>query len=53
MSKNTYSLPLFQSVRGNIQYFENLAKSSDEKYVHITDEERKQVTAKCEEVQGW
>ena len=53
IQKLTFFLPSFQSVRGNIEYFEKLAKSTDEQYAHITEEERQKVTAKCEEIQGW
>ena len=42
-----------QSVEGNIAHFTNWAKSTDEKFAHISEEDRAKVLKKCEEVQTW
>eukprot|EP00008_Paramoeba_atlantica_P008950 CAMPEP_0201475304 /NCGR_PEP_ID=MMETSP0151_2-20130828/747_1 /ASSEMBLY_ACC=CAM_ASM_000257 /TAXON_ID=200890 /ORGANISM="Paramoeba atlantica, Strain 621/1 / CCAP 1560/9" /LENGTH=847 /DNA_ID=CAMNT_0047855359 /DNA_START=88 /DNA_END=2631 /DNA_ORIENTATION=+ len=42
-----------KSVQGNVTHFSDFAKTEDEKYAHISVEDRQKVLDKCAEAQQW
>ena len=51
--ENSKRSDCIKSVQANISHFEGWANSTDEKYAHISAEDREKVKAKCSEVQNW
>eukprot|EP00009_Paramoeba_aestuarina_P000623 CAMPEP_0201508596 /NCGR_PEP_ID=MMETSP0161_2-20130828/1914_1 /ASSEMBLY_ACC=CAM_ASM_000251 /TAXON_ID=180227 /ORGANISM="Neoparamoeba aestuarina, Strain SoJaBio B1-5/56/2" /LENGTH=854 /DNA_ID=CAMNT_0047903315 /DNA_START=46 /DNA_END=2610 /DNA_ORIENTATION=- len=49
----THRAECIKSVEGNVAHFTNWAKSTDEKYAHISEEDRTKVLNKCAEIQAW